>query len=53
MDDRLPPLLEAVLSVGTDLELRAPLRHIADSAAELTGARYAALGNRTAGTPSG
>ncbi|WP_405925745.1 GAF domain-containing protein [Streptomyces sp. NBC_00035] len=41
---RLPPLLEAVLSVGTDLELRVTLQHIVDSAAELTGARYAALG---------
>ena len=40
---RLPPLLEAVLSVGTDLELRTTLQHIVDSAAELTGARHAAL----------
>ncbi|MFB7515256.1 GAF domain-containing protein [Streptomyces sp. NPDC056144] len=43
-DPRLPLLLEAVLSVGTDLELRATLQHIVDSAAELTGARYGALG---------
>ncbi|MFC9389656.1 GAF domain-containing protein [Streptomyces venezuelae] len=41
---RLPMLLEAVLSVGTDLELRATLQHIVDSATELTGARYGALG---------
>ncbi|WP_369246405.1 GAF domain-containing protein [Streptomyces sp. R41] len=41
---RLPALLEAVLSVGTDLELRATLQRIVDGAAELTGARYAALG---------
>ncbi len=41
---RLPLLLEAVLSVGTDLELRATLQHIVDSATELTGARYGALG---------
>ncbi|MGW7430431.1 GAF domain-containing protein [Streptomyces sp. NPDC054861] len=41
---RLPALLEAVLSVGSDLELRATLQHIVDSAAELTGARYGALG---------
>ncbi|MGW6395810.1 GAF domain-containing protein [Streptomyces sp. NPDC055103] len=41
---RLPLLLEAVLSVGTDLELRATLQHLVDSAAELTGARYGALG---------
>ncbi|GGN56395.1 histidine kinase [Streptomyces albiflavescens] len=41
---RLPALLEAVLSVGSDLELRATLRRIVEGAAELTGARYAALG---------
>ncbi|MGJ7415406.1 GAF domain-containing protein [Streptomyces cinereoruber] len=41
---RLPLLLEAVLSVGTDLELRATLQHIVDSATELIGARYGALG---------
>ncbi|MET9374738.1 GAF domain-containing protein [Streptomyces sp. NPDC002992] len=41
---RLPLLLEAVLSVGTELELRATLQHIVDSAAELTDARYGALG---------
>ncbi|MGW2559855.1 GAF domain-containing sensor histidine kinase [Streptomyces sp. NPDC001514] len=37
-------LLEAVLSVGTDLELRATLQHIVDWAAKLIGARYGALG---------
>ncbi|MFB7238166.1 GAF domain-containing protein [Streptomyces sp. NPDC056269] len=41
---RLPMLLEAVLSVGTDLELRTTLQHIVDSATELIGARYGALG---------
>lgn len=41
---RLPALLEAVLGVGTDLDLRATLQHLVDSAAELTGARYGALG---------
>ncbi|WP_395360446.1 GAF domain-containing protein [Streptomyces sp. YH02] len=41
---RLPMLLEAVLSVGTDLELRSTLQHIVDSATELIGARYGALG---------
>ncbi|MFE2554756.1 hypothetical protein ACFXGT_01775, partial [Streptomyces sp. NPDC059352] len=41
---RLPMLLEAVLSVGTDLELRATLQHIVDSATELIGARYGARG---------
>lgn len=46
---RLPPLLEAVLSLGTDLELRTTLQHIVDAAAELTGARYAALGTADPG----
>ncbi|MFJ4867424.1 GAF domain-containing protein [Streptomyces sp. NPDC088757] len=41
---RLPLLLEAVLGVGTDLELHATLQHIVDSATELTGARHGALG---------
>ncbi|MFE5796880.1 GAF domain-containing protein [Streptomyces sp. NPDC056503] len=41
---RLPMLLEAVLGVGTDLELRATLQHIVDSATELVGARHGALG---------
>lgn len=40
----LSRLLDAVLSVGTDLELRGTLQHIVDSAIELTGARYGALG---------
>ncbi|WP_055535449.1 GAF domain-containing sensor histidine kinase [Streptomyces graminilatus] len=40
----LPPRLEAVLGIGSDLELRTTLQHIVDSAAELTGARYAAFG---------
>lgn len=40
----LPLLLDAVLSVGTDLELRGTLQHIVDSAIELSGARYGALG---------
>ncbi|MFE4794142.1 GAF domain-containing protein [Streptomyces sp. NPDC056708] len=41
---RLPMLLEAVLSVGTDLELRVTLQQIVEAAAALTGARYGALG---------
>ncbi|MGW0733766.1 sensor histidine kinase [Streptomyces sp. NPDC002851] len=41
---RAPMLLEAVLSITTDLELRATLQHLVDAAAELTGARYGALG---------
>ncbi|WP_406344684.1 GAF domain-containing protein [Streptomyces sp. NBC_00648] len=40
----LPVLLEAVLGVGSELELRTTLQHIVDTAAELTGARYGALG---------
>jgi GAF domain-containing protein len=40
----LPMLLDAVLSLGTDLELRATLRQIVDTATTLTGARYGALG---------
>ncbi len=38
------PLLEAVLSVGADLELRATLQHIVDAATRLTDAEYGALG---------
>ncbi|NBE56602.1 sensor histidine kinase [Streptomyces boluensis] len=41
---REPLLLEAVLSVGTDLELRTTLQHLVDAAARLTDARYGALG---------
>ncbi|TXS55023.1 GAF domain-containing protein [Streptomyces sp. t39] len=40
----LPGLLEAVISVGSELELRPALQRIVDTAAGLTGARYAALG---------
>ncbi|WP_326590951.1 sensor histidine kinase [Streptomyces sp. NBC_01294] len=40
----LPVLLEAVLSVGSELELRATLQHIVESATELSAARYGALG---------
>ncbi|MFG2780960.1 GAF domain-containing sensor histidine kinase [Streptomyces prunicolor] len=45
----LSRLLEAVLSVGSELELRTTLQHIVDGAAELTGARYAALGTTDPG----
>ncbi|MFC9298987.1 GAF domain-containing protein [Streptomyces sp. NPDC057011] len=41
---RLPVLLEAVLSVGSELELHATLQHIVDSAVEVCAARYGALG---------
>ncbi|MFE2551006.1 GAF domain-containing protein [Streptomyces sp. NPDC059355] len=40
----LPVLLEAVLSVGSELELQATLQHIVESATELCAARYGALG---------
>ncbi|GAA0282253.1 GAF domain-containing protein [Streptomyces polychromogenes] len=40
----LPVLLDAVLSVGSELELQATLQHVVDSAADLCGARYGALG---------
>ncbi|MFI1221080.1 MULTISPECIES: GAF domain-containing protein [unclassified Streptomyces] len=41
---RLPMLLEAVLSVGSDLELGATLQQIVDTATALTGAQHGALG---------
>lgn len=40
----LPRLLEAVLGIGMDLELRATLQHVVDTGTELIGARYGALG---------
>ncbi|MYT26851.1 GAF domain-containing protein [Streptomyces sp. SID7760] len=40
----LPVLLEAVLSVGSELELQATLQHLVDSATALCSARYGALG---------
>ncbi|MGW5675810.1 GAF domain-containing protein [Streptomyces sp. NPDC003860] len=40
----LSALLEAVLSLGTDLDLATTLQHIVDTAAGLTDARYGALG---------
>ncbi|ORT60519.1 GAF domain-containing protein [Streptomyces sp. CB03238] len=39
----LPALLEAVLNVGTDLELRTTLQHLVETAAELTDARIGTL----------
>ncbi|MER6217168.1 MULTISPECIES: sensor histidine kinase [unclassified Streptomyces] len=41
---RLPVLLDAVLSVGSELELQPTLQHVVDSATDLCGARYGALG---------
>ncbi|MCG6494767.1 GAF domain-containing protein [Kitasatospora sp. A2-31] len=42
--DRMQRLLEAVVSVGSGLDLHATLHRIASGAAELVDARYAALG---------
>ncbi|MEV0189598.1 GAF domain-containing protein [Kitasatospora purpeofusca] len=42
--DRLHSLLEAVLSVGRDLELSQALRHIVEAAVTLVDAEYGALG---------
>ncbi|MEU2794162.1 GAF domain-containing protein [Streptomyces sp. NPDC007100] len=41
---RLPQLLEAMVAVGTDLDVDSALRRIAETAASLTSARYAAIG---------
>nr|WP_237543275.1 GAF domain-containing protein [Streptomyces sp. SID4919] len=40
----MPLLLEAVLEIGTELDLPATLQHIVTRAAALTGSRYGALG---------
>ncbi|MBP0461513.1 GAF domain-containing protein [Streptomyces montanisoli] len=40
----VPRLLEAMRSIGTDLELRSTLDRICETAAELSGARYTAIG---------
>ncbi|MGV9311365.1 GAF domain-containing protein [Streptomyces sp. NPDC003691] len=40
----MPVLLEALLGLGTDLELPATLQHIVSTATSLTGARHGALG---------
>ncbi|MFF2655035.1 GAF domain-containing sensor histidine kinase [Streptomyces sp. NPDC058045] len=42
--DRLPRLLEAILDVGTELDLGPTLQHVVDSATRLAHARYGALG---------
>jgi GAF domain-containing protein len=42
--DRMVRLLEAALSLGTDLDLGMTLQRVVDTAAELVGARYGALG---------
>ncbi len=42
--ERLRALLNAVVGIGTDLDLRSTLRRIVEAACELVGARYGALG---------
>src|SRR3954465_83338 len=42
--ERLRALLDAVVAIGTDLDLRLTLERIVVSACELAGARYGALG---------
>ncbi len=42
--DRIHALLEAVLAVGSDLDLQTVLRRITEAASTLAGAQYAALG---------
>ncbi|MCX4473639.1 GAF domain-containing protein [Micromonospora sp. NBC_01655] len=42
--ERLRALLDAVVGIGTDLDLRSTLQRIVESACELVGARYGALG---------
>ena len=44
LSDRLQALLQAVVSIGSHLELPAVLLSVAETAAELAEARYAALG---------
>ena len=44
LGDRIQALLEAVMSIGSHLELSEVLHSIAETAAELSGARYSALG---------
>jgi signal transduction histidine kinase len=44
LSDRLQAVLQAVVSIGSHLELPMVLRNVAETAAELAGARYAALG---------
>lgn len=42
--ERLRALLDAVVGIGTDLELRSTLQRIVEAACALAGARYGALG---------
>src|SRR5699024_10387711 len=43
-EGRFHSLLQAVLTIGADLDLATVLRRLTEAAAELTGARYAGLG---------
>ena len=42
--ERLRALLDAVVGIGTDLDLRSTLQRIVEAACALVGARYGALG---------
>src|SRR6187455_1438106 len=42
--ERLRALLDAVVGIGTDLDLRSTLQRIVEAARALVGARYGALG---------
>jgi signal transduction histidine kinase len=42
--ERLRALLDAVVGIGSDLDLRSTLRRIVEAACQLVGARYGALG---------
>src|SRR3954452_1406260 len=42
--ERLRGLLDAVVGIGTDLDLRSTLQRIIEAACALAGARYGALG---------
>src|SRR3954465_1298333 len=42
--ERLRALLDAVVGIGTDLDLNSTLRRIVEAACALVGAKYAALG---------
>ncbi len=44
LGDRIQALLQAVMSIGSHLDLAEVLRSIAETAAELAGAQYSALG---------
>src|SRR5438309_11152127 len=50
--DRLQALLQAVVSIGSQLDLAGVLHRIAETAAELPDARYAALGVVYPGRPT-